>query len=724
MALGLGIQFNTLGGIASKVLIWGRSIPARFWGTESPEYWGGIDAQAQVHYNRVIADGGVVPAGLGGVNSFFQVVKGVYGTSDINTAISAAYDAHYLGYKLGAGSGTTLGQAAQKLYAPKGIFGGIGTGSAFYDSVGVTGNFINTPSIGIDTNSGMSVDVKVALVSGVTYTSNWICSNDNGSTNRNMFLGFTSPNRTLIVYWSNLTRFASSTIALSDGFDGWIRCSLETSGSDMLVRFFTSLDGITYTQLGATVTNSGGANTFQTSNAPFNITGNGGANIVTGKIYRVIYRNASGVVRADFNANQYTGANTWTSTTSEVWTVNSTGAGLADVTQTTAASQPLLLEHSGENYWFGSGVSGNYCNSSTINSSYTAIECKGFVNHYNSTSTDSSTIISHGNVIFQIYNNTGTQCSLVISWYDGGSVSRFRTSSQFNQSLLTTNPYIKATVEQVGADQIAKFYYSPDGVNYALISTAAGITTTGFQTQNTTGVAGAYLAGSGASKIKIYRATISNSIGGTPVVDFNPASYNAATSQTQWSSATGEVWSLNVGTATSGYKGAVITKSIVMSDGVDDRMITSASRANVNTQYISFNALSSDGSGDKIIIDSTSATYRNSIAQVNNDIYLWMNNAASSVIVAKTLRRLGLITTTNNAGVKNSISSNNGTEVSNTYTPTPSGTGISLFSRSDGGAGSFSNSLFTTYLVSNIQDNSTQRTATYNYLRSINDNAY
>ncbi len=79
----------------------------------------GVDAQAKTHFDRVIADGGVVPSGLSGVNAFFKTIKTIYGTSDINTAISVGLDPQVLGYKLGAGSGTTLGQAAQKLYSVK-----------------------------------------------------------------------------------------------------------------------------------------------------------------------------------------------------------------------------------------------------------------------------------------------------------------------------------------------------------------------------------------------------------------------------------------------------------------------------------------------------------------------------------------------------------------------------------------------------------------------------
>ena len=51
-----------------------------------------IDAQAQAHYNRVIADGGVIPKGLAGCSAYFTAVKAIYATSDITTAIAAAYE--------------------------------------------------------------------------------------------------------------------------------------------------------------------------------------------------------------------------------------------------------------------------------------------------------------------------------------------------------------------------------------------------------------------------------------------------------------------------------------------------------------------------------------------------------------------------------------------------------------------------------------------------------
>jgi hypothetical protein len=300
----------------------------------------GIDPQAQAHYDRVIADGGLIPSGLVGVNNFFKTVKAIYGTSDITTAISVGLDAQVLGYKLGAGAGTTAGQAAQKLYSCSGSSGDVvqttaasqplllthTSGENYWWSGGTTTGAVNAANISIPTSSGMSIEAKVLFTTNddTTNSSNWICSNDNGSSSRNMFLGF-SGSRTLILYWANLSRVATATAQIPSAFNGWVKATLETSGSDMLAKFFTSLDGINYTQLGSTITNSGGANTFQTSPATFWVTGNGGANCILGKIFRVIYKDANGVTRADFNPSQYNAATSqtqWTSSTGEVWTIN------------------------------------------------------------------------------------------------------------------------------------------------------------------------------------------------------------------------------------------------------------------------------------------------------------------------------------------------------------------------------------------------------------------
>jgi hypothetical protein len=304
---------------------------------------GGVDAQAQAHYNRVIADGGVVPAGVSGVNAFFNAVKSIYGTSDITTAISVGVDAHYLGYKMGAGSGATLGQAVQKLYSCAGSSGdvvqttatsqplllahnGASTDNYWYSS-GVSANWCRASSISIPTSSGMSVEAKVSftLNDDLNNGINRIISLDNGGGLRHFIFGFNGE-RVLSFDWAALGRNAVATAQIPEAFSGWVKVELITSGADMLVKFYTSLDGITYTQLGATITNLLGANSIPTTSTFLNCNGGAGGGVpISGKTYRAILKDANGVTRADFNPATYnasTSQTQWTSTTGEVWTIN------------------------------------------------------------------------------------------------------------------------------------------------------------------------------------------------------------------------------------------------------------------------------------------------------------------------------------------------------------------------------------------------------------------
>jgi hypothetical protein len=393
-----------------------------------------------------------------------------------------------------------------------------------------------------------------------------------------------------------------------------------------------------------------------------------------------------------------------------------------DVVQTTAASQPLLLVHSGANYWWGSGVASNFV--STPNAAANQITgdieiiAKVIIANQSTTQTIIAKNVDGSNFSYWFGLSAGNQLRFIFSLNGISTITATSTATQ--PFSITDIGFVKIT--KVSATGIVKFYTSTDGVTFTQLGSDVASTSGAMYSGNASVKTGAYdTANLFPFFGKIYRATISNSIGGAPVVDFNPSQYNPSTSQTQWVSTSGETWTINVGTASGGYKGAVITRATMQSDGIDDRMTTTASRGNTNTQYTTFSALSADGTGDKIIIDATSANYRNSIAQLNNDIYLWMNNAVSNVSTAKTLRTIGTIITSNNAGVKNSIDLNNGTETTNAYTPTPSGTGISLFSRSDGGAGAFSNSLFTSYVSSKTQDTTTQQSAMFSFLKTFSN---
>jgi hypothetical protein len=470
-----------------------------------------IDAQAQAHFDRVIADGGLVPSGLSGVNAFFTTVKTIYATADITTAISVGLDAQVLGYKLGAGAGTTAGQAAQKLYS---------------------------------------------------------CSGASG-----------------------------------------------------------------------------------------------------------------------------------------------------DVVQTTAASQPLLLVHSGANYFFSPKIAANYCSTPSNNVISTDFEIIVKLSTFN-VATDGMVIskqIDGFQRSFYLYYVGNQTFNFEIST-NGSSTASTASSTSYG---ISNNDVFWIKVNRTGTT--FNFYKSTDGVSYSLI--------------NTTTLSGAIFAGNSPIRIgdgldsvsylfagKIYRATISNSIGGSPVVDFNPNQYNAANSQTQWTSSTGEIWTINTGTATTGYKGVLVDRTIVQGDGIDDGLLTSAT-INMPTVLTIYGAIkgynNEEGSGKSLFGKSNidGNVYRKSATELGG----WIGSAGLAYYgVLANVTNLNLVTFKRKVS-DNVLQANNGSIVNNTNSSAIVNSTISMFSVTTFGS---SNGIVNTGVISFIEDNSTQRTAMYNYIRSINNNAF
>lgn len=123
---------------------------------------------------------------------------------------------------------------------------------------------------------------------------------------------------------------APSTVAssITDGAIKWVRvtfdCDNGAGGND--TKFYTSEDGVTWTQLGATVTTAGATSIFN-GNAAVQIGYNtSSGEPMTGKVYRAqVYSGIAGTLAVDFNlANVIKGATSFSTPTGEVWTVNGT----------------------------------------------------------------------------------------------------------------------------------------------------------------------------------------------------------------------------------------------------------------------------------------------------------------------------------------------------------------------------------------------------------------
>jgi hypothetical protein len=474
---------------------------------------GGIDPQAQAHYDRVITDNGVIPSGLNGVNNFFKTVKAIYGTSDITTAISVGLDAQVLGYNLGAGAGTTAGQAAQKLYS---------------------------------------------------------CSGSSG-----------------------------------------------------------------------------------------------------------------------------------------------------DVEQTVASSQPLLLVHEGANYWWGSGIDGNFVstpNRTPAGSTQLDVRVKFEGGNLNANRTFFSQAgVGGGETdIFMLrFANASTG---TINMLFGAGLALSQTSSVGIGAIANYMGWIRVTYSSNGTNADVTFFSSTDGSNWTQLSTHT-VVSARLGNQNSPYQIGSNI-GFNPFQGKISRATASNSIGGTPVVDFNPSQYNAANSQTQWTSTTtGEEWTINTGTAATGYKGVLVDRTIVQGDGVDDTLMSGTlTNYRYISRYMALTPYTMDSSGGRLI----AGTGNGHLLYNFNTATLRAYNGSDLDYSEEAINRVQLFTANFNSSSStilvnnaNSVSGDTGTNISSI---------LALFSSAT--PNQYSNCLINTIIQATSVNNSTQNTSMYNYLKSINNNAF
>jgi len=396
---------------------------------------------------------------------------------------------------------------------------------------------------------------------------------------------------------------------------------------------------------------------------------------------------------------------------------------VADVTQTTAASQPLLLEWSGVNYWWGSGVQANYV--STLNAAANQItgdmDFICYVNLPNPTSYNNlitkDDAASNRQFIFSLNTNLSLQLN-----FGAGLISYDSTialPSSVNKWLRVTRSLSTGNVN---------FYYSNDSITITPQSvtwTQLGTTILGALLNTINGnaivaIGAQATAGFNCVQGKIYRATICDTIGGDPLVDFNPSEYSAATSQTAWTSSTGEVWTINTGTAATGYKGCVVSKTIVQGDGIDDRISVSGLTTIPLVSVYQAKKYYPDSIGSKIgFIISTLANQSGEYGSAPTSTQYFSNNDYFIPnFQPNILLQMHYAKYKNNA---QDFKINNGASPTITNRAFAGMNCVYLFSDN---STYFMNLNINTFICSSIDDNSTQNTALYNIIRSMNNNAF
>jgi hypothetical protein len=323
-----------------------------------------IDAEAQAHFDRVIADGGTIPLGLTALNDFVVSVKNNYSVASVNTAMWALKP-HWgiSGIKTASGTGATAGgRATSVLYDICGVNGDfiqttasaqplalVHSGTNYAYISGVTGNGFLTSLTNyvFPSTSGVRIDAKVSCNSAVTGQVITAKDSGGGATTRVFLLRYNGGTGVFdFLFGSGLSLSASSTIGAGTNFNRWVRVTSTTIGSDMEVKFYTSTDDITYTQLGTTVTVVGAGNTIQAGATGYQIGGNSPAlaNTWSGEIHRVRIYDASNNLVSDFNPASYsrvTSQTSWVSATGETWTLNT--ASTNNALKATIVDQTMIM---------------------------------------------------------------------------------------------------------------------------------------------------------------------------------------------------------------------------------------------------------------------------------------------------------------------------------------------------------------------------------------------
>ena len=316
------------------------------------------------------------------------------------------------------------------------------------------------------------------------------------------------------------------------------------------------------------------------------------------------------------------------------------------------------------------------------------------------------------------YNGSAKTLVLVTNLGGFTTYSSTATITAVNDAIL----WVKITRQRSNGE--VKFFTSPDGITYTQLGSTVSGSTAAINVGSSVVEIGSRGVGTTASTLgKIYRATISNSIGGTPVVDFNPASYNASTSQTAWTSATGEVWTINTDSAASGFAGRLVNRTICAFGGsAQTSQFVVNTSIQVNQPDTVYAAFKFDVFNlYQAIYDSNTTSTRQVVTNAAATGQLETNAGMPIIATGLVQNSLKLATSLYN-GASSSLQVNNGTAITgNAGTQRMDGLRIGVLAN---GSPFTLKGIINTILVSSLNDNATTRTAMYNLIRSLNNNAF
>lgn len=446
------------------------------------------------------------------------------------------------------------------------------------------------------------------------------------------------------------TVILDSTVAtgVTDGATKWVRVTFDVdngaSGND--AKFYLSDDGTNWTQLGTTVTSAGTASIFS-GTAPVVLGARFGTGLddLVGKYFRAqILDGIDGTTVLDVDTSVITtgAATSFTAVTGQTVTINRSTSGR----KTVAVTQPTWLfgtddymevnnrwlEHTGSNYLYLPGVSGNWASTpdAAVLDITGDIDLRAKVALDDWTPAAVQTFVSKRTTAQIAFSfDVAITGELVLNWSTDGTAVNAVTSSVATGVADGATKWVRATldVDNGNSENEVKFFLSDDGTNWTQLGTT--ITTAGttsiFNSNTTLGV-GARQQGNGitAARGKFFRAQVLDGIDGTVAFDANFETGITSLLQANFTESSLNAATVTINRTGSAFRSSGITEAGYLYPGATNTFTASA------TDFLNFGAADSFSIVAIVRQWATAGTnpYINKISQTSASGQGWYLNPA------------------------------------------------------------------------------------------------
>jgi hypothetical protein len=488
------------------------------------------------------------------------------------------------------------------------------TASGYMYLPGVSGNYASTPdAAALDITGDIDLRVKVGLDFWIG-SSGYLLTKYGASGNRSFGFGMLT-NGGLYLNWTTggttlIEASGDTPTGITNGATKWVRATLDVNNGagGYEVKFYTSDNGSSWTQLGSTIT-GGSTTSIYSGSAPVEVGGvNGGTSPSRGKFYRAQILNGIGgttVFDANFETamtSQTVASFTESSTNSATVTINrntynfqldtlSNLGWTGNLLPTTLGSgtaadsnDPKFLDWTGTNYVYTPGVNNNYLTipDATALDVTGDIDIRAYVALDNWASGSVQMLVAKftaaGQYSYRLYiSATG---AVVLEWSTDGTTVISKVSTVVNGITNGTIKWVRATldVDNGASGNDVKFWLSDNGTTWTQLGstvTTAG-TTSIFNSTSDVYIADRVAASGQNAAGKFFRAQIFNGIDGTKVLDVDTSVITSGAA-TSFFALSGQTVTIN--RATSGRKTVAVVHPCWLF-GTDDYM-------EVNNRYMS-----------------------------------------------------------------------------------------------------------------------------------------